>query len=314
MPRSRRPRPQGEGFGPVRGLQAPGRAALRRRRARRGSTPTTRRCSTSSARSRAAIDRDGVDAQARPEGARDRRRRRPVGPQARPGRRRGRRRAGARELRPRAPGRAAAAGDHRPRSAPPSSPPPPRRLARRSRAPLRLAYGETRWRVPRWRIAPLLALPSGGDTDVSIGGRPAEQYLERLSAAVSRAPQDAHFQVAASGKIVIRPSAAGTPARPARDGQGASPRRRSRADRRTANLVVRVADPQRTTEAAKAMGITRRRLLVHDDLRRHAGPAQQRAARREADRRHADQAGRRRSRSTARRASGRPRRASRRRP
>jgi len=121
-------------------------------------------------------------------------------------------------------------------------------------APIRLTYGETRWRVPRWRIAPLLALPSGGGTDVSIGGRPAEQYLERLSAAVSHPPQDARFQVAASGKIVIRPSAPGLQLDLAATAKAIAAAAFS-ADQRTATLVVRVASPQRTTEVAKTMGI-----------------------------------------------------------
>jgi vancomycin resistance protein YoaR len=122
-------------------------------------------------------------------------------------------------------------------------------------APLRLAYGETRWRVPRWRIAPLLELPAGGSTSVSIAGRQAEEYLERLSGAVSRKPQDARFQVTATGKIVIRPGAPGLqldlPATAAAIAAAAFS-----TGRRTAKLVVRVAEPERTTEIAKTMGIT----------------------------------------------------------
>jgi vancomycin resistance protein YoaR len=121
-------------------------------------------------------------------------------------------------------------------------------------APVRLVYGETRWRVPRWRIASLLALPSGGGTDVSIAGRGAEQYLERLSAAVSRPPQDARFQVAASGRIVIRPSAPGLQLDLPATARAIAAAAFS-VGQRTANLVVRVANPQRSTEAAKAMGI-----------------------------------------------------------
>ncbi len=121
-------------------------------------------------------------------------------------------------------------------------------------APLRLSYGETRWRVPRWRIAPLLALPSDGSTTVSISGRPAEQYLERLSATVSRKPQDAHFQVTASGAIVIRPSEPGLQLDLPATAKAIAAAAFS-ADQRTANLVVRVADPKRTTEIAKTMGI-----------------------------------------------------------
>ncbi len=122
-------------------------------------------------------------------------------------------------------------------------------------APLQLAYGETRWRVPRWRIASLLALPAGGSTDVSIAGRQAEEYLERLSATVSRKPQDARFQVTAQGKIVIRPSSPGLQLDIPATAEAIAAAAFS-ADRRSANLVVRVANPVRTTKIARTMGIT----------------------------------------------------------
>jgi len=121
-------------------------------------------------------------------------------------------------------------------------------------APLRLAYGETRWRVPRWRIAPLLNLPDGGSTDISIGGHDAERYLEQLSATVSHKPEDAHFQVAASGQIVIRRSKPGLQLDLAATAKAIAAAAFS-TDRRTANLVVRVAQPARTTEKAQTMGI-----------------------------------------------------------
>ncbi len=121
-------------------------------------------------------------------------------------------------------------------------------------APIRLSYGATRWRVPRWRIAPLLSLPTKGSTSVSISGRGAEEYLERLSATVSRKPEDAHFQVTATGKIVIRPSAPGLQLDVPATAKAIAAAAFS-TDKRTASLVVRVADPKRTTEIAKTMGI-----------------------------------------------------------
>jgi vancomycin resistance protein YoaR len=121
-------------------------------------------------------------------------------------------------------------------------------------APLRLTYGATRWRVPRYRIAPMLALPAGGETDVSIGGRGAEQYFDRLAAAVAREPQDARFQVTAAGKIAIRPSQAGLELDVAKTLKALSAAAFS-TDKRTAKLVVAVAQPARTTADAKAMGI-----------------------------------------------------------
>ncbi len=122
-------------------------------------------------------------------------------------------------------------------------------------APIRLSYGETRWRVPRWRIAPLLALPSGGTTAVTISGGDAETYLERLSATVSRKPEDAHFQVTATGKIVIRPSAPGLRLDIAATAKAIAAAAFS-TDKRTATLVVEVASPQRTTAIAKTMGVS----------------------------------------------------------
>ncbi len=122
-------------------------------------------------------------------------------------------------------------------------------------APIRLVYGETRWRVPRWRIAPLLQLPAGGDASVSIAGPKAEEYMERLSATISRKPQDARFQVAATGLIVIRPSAPGLQLDIPATAKAITAAAFS-TGRRTARLVVRVAPPVRTTEIAKTMGIT----------------------------------------------------------
>src|SRR4029079_1722937 len=106
-----------------------------------------------------------------------------------------------------------------------------------------------------WRIAPLLSLPSKGSTRVSISGRGAEEYLERLSAMVSRKPDDAHFQVTATGKIVIRPSAPGLQLDVPATAKAIAAAAFS-ADKRRATLVVRVANPQRTTEIARTMGIT----------------------------------------------------------
>ena len=122
-------------------------------------------------------------------------------------------------------------------------------------APIQLTYGETRWRVPRWKIASLLRLPVAGATTVTVAGRGAEEYLQLLSDSISRTPQDARFQVTATGKIAVRPSAPGLlldiPATARAIAAAAFS-----ADRRTASLTVRVAEAARTTEDAKKMGIT----------------------------------------------------------
>ena len=122
-------------------------------------------------------------------------------------------------------------------------------------APVRLTYGRTQWRVPRWRIAQILALPSAGSKDIAVGGRGAETYLERLSATVSRKPEDARFQVTATGKIIVRPSAPGRQLDLAATA-GAIEAAAFSPDQRTARLVVSVARPERSTAMAKTMGIS----------------------------------------------------------
>ena len=55
-------------------------------------------------------------------------------------------------------------------------------------APIRLAYGETRWRVPRWRIAPLLLFPPAAARRVSICGPRRRAVSRAVSAASAQAP------------------------------------------------------------------------------------------------------------------------------
>jgi vancomycin resistance protein YoaR len=121
-------------------------------------------------------------------------------------------------------------------------------------APVRLTYGETAWRLPRWRLAELLSLPKEGATKVAIAGPGAEAWFARLAKRIERDPVDAGFAVTNGGVRVI-------PAKPgleldvpatARTLAGAA---FSRADR-TARLVVRTVVPERTTAEANAMGIT----------------------------------------------------------
>ena len=158
-------------------------------------------------------------------------------------------------------------------------------------APIRLSYGETRWRVPRWRIAPLLSLPARRQHD-RLDLRPGRRGVSRtalgdgLAQAAGRAlPGDG------DGEDRDSPLGSGAPARRPGDGQGD----------RGGRVLGRQADgePRRAGGGSEADdgdreddGDRQRRLVLHDDLRRHAGPAQQRAARREADRRHPDRAGR----------------------
>ena len=129
--------------------------------------------------------------------------------------------------------------------------------ARRARtalsAPVRLTYGPTRWRLPRYRIAALLALPRGGATQVAVAGKGADAWLAGLGRAVDREPANATFEVVSGGIRVV-------PARPGRELDVPATVRALEAalfsdTDRTARLAVRVAQPERTTAEARAMGI-----------------------------------------------------------
>jgi vancomycin resistance protein YoaR len=122
-------------------------------------------------------------------------------------------------------------------------------------APVRLAYGATRWRLPRWRIAELLSLPTAGGTRVAIAGPGAERYFERLAKAVARPPQDAGFAVTASGSIAITPAKDGLAVDVPATAKAILAAATSRTDR-TAQLAVEVSQPERSVAEAKAMGIT----------------------------------------------------------
>jgi vancomycin resistance protein YoaR len=120
--------------------------------------------------------------------------------------------------------------------------------------PVTLTVEQTRFRLPRWRLAQLLDLPSGGETRVTFGGAAGRRWVERLSDTVGRAPRDATFRVVSGGITVV----------PAQEGRAldvdASLRALERAafspTRRIAALTVTTAEPKRTTQDAKAMGIS----------------------------------------------------------
>lgn len=131
----------------------------------------------------------------------------------------------------------------------------PRRAEIALSAPLHLVHGETRWMLPRWRIAALLDLPSGGETGVALAGSGAEGYMERLARVVGREPRDARFQVTAGGTIEVVPSSPGRELDMPATLRALTTAAFSPAER-TAQLAVRVTAPQRTTAAARAMGIT----------------------------------------------------------
>jgi vancomycin resistance protein YoaR len=121
-------------------------------------------------------------------------------------------------------------------------------------APVRLVLGDTRWKIPRWRMAKLLALPKDGRTALAIGGPGAEEWFERVAKNVNRPAEDAGFAVSGTAVSVT----------PARDGYAidvpetsarllsAATSRKSR----VAELAVAISKPKRSTAEAQRMGIT----------------------------------------------------------
>jgi vancomycin resistance protein YoaR len=121
-------------------------------------------------------------------------------------------------------------------------------------APVRLRLGETRWKLPRWRIAEILSLPAGGETRLAIAGPGAEAWFERLRKTVEHAPVDATFAVEPGGVEVV----------PDKPGVGIDVPATAKSlltaatspTARTAELAVRTTKAERSTAEAEAMGIT----------------------------------------------------------
>ena len=123
-------------------------------------------------------------------------------------------------------------------------------------APVRLVYEETRWRLPRWRLAELISLPRGTSTELSIGGPKADAWFARMAKTVERPPVDATFRTA-SGAVSIVPSKPGleidrSATAEALLAAAVSP------TVRTARLTLVTSEPDVTTADARAMGIVRR--------------------------------------------------------
>jgi vancomycin resistance protein YoaR len=122
-------------------------------------------------------------------------------------------------------------------------------------APVKLTYARTSWRLPRWRIAQLLDLPSDGATAIVIGGTAAADYFDRLANAVDRKPIDAGFRVLAGDRVGVIPSKPGLALDAARSSRAILAAALESTDR-VAQLAVDVVRPKRTTADANAMGIT----------------------------------------------------------
>ncbi len=123
-------------------------------------------------------------------------------------------------------------------------------------APVRLVHEQTRWKLPRWRLAELISLPSGSSTKLSIAGPKADAWFALLRRNVERAPVGASFATS-SGAVRIIPSRPGleldVPATAdALLAAAVSPGGRS------APLALVTSQPELTTADAKALKIERR--------------------------------------------------------
>jgi vancomycin resistance protein YoaR len=121
-------------------------------------------------------------------------------------------------------------------------------------APVVLTLGPTRYKIPRWRIAPLLKLPADGATGLRIAGPGADAFFKREQKVVDSPAQDAQFIVITNG-IRIKPSVDARVLdvpKTAESLLAAAARRLNR----VASIAVATQPAKRTTEDAKAMGIT----------------------------------------------------------
>jgi vancomycin resistance protein YoaR len=122
--------------------------------------------------------------------------------------------------------------------------------------PVVLTLGTTRYRLPRWRIATLLELPAAGATKLKIAGPGADTYFRKLGKVVDSPAKDAQF-VVVSGGIRIQPSVDARVLDVPKTAEGLlAAAVRPLAQSRTAPIVVATQPAKRTTEDAKAMGIS----------------------------------------------------------
>ncbi|MBA2332925.1 MAG: VanW family protein [Actinobacteria bacterium] len=123
-------------------------------------------------------------------------------------------------------------------------------------APVRLRFKKTSWKLPRWRLAELIALPSGSSMELSIAGPKADAWFGRLRRNVERPPVDATFATA-DGAIEIIPSKPGLAVDLPATAESILAAAVS-AGERSAQLALVTSQPKLTTASAQGLGIVRR--------------------------------------------------------
>jgi vancomycin resistance protein YoaR len=122
-------------------------------------------------------------------------------------------------------------------------------------APVTLTLGQTRWKLPRWRLARLLDLPDGGQRQLSIGGPRADRWFASLERRVNHPAKNADFLISSNGiDVGIAPERDGVEL----DVPAAARAILAAASQRTgrvARLRVSRTPAERTAAEAKRMGI-----------------------------------------------------------
>ncbi len=120
--------------------------------------------------------------------------------------------------------------------------------------PVTLKAGTRRFRLTPAELAPMLQFPHTAGAPLILGGSAADTYFAKLARTVGQPPRGAHF--AASGDHVsVVPALPGLELDVPRSA-AAVLAAAERAQSRVADLVVSTVSVGRTTEAARAMGIT----------------------------------------------------------
>jgi vancomycin resistance protein YoaR len=116
-------------------------------------------------------------------------------------------------------------------------------------APVTMTVGDTRLRLPRWRIATMLDLKT-----LRFSGPVADDYFTRLAKQLDRPARDATFAISGS-KVRVVPAQPGVELDVPHSADRIAVAAKRTANRSTA-LVVATARPARSTAQAEAMGIT----------------------------------------------------------
>ncbi|HST25390.1 MAG TPA: VanW family protein [Gaiellaceae bacterium] len=121
-------------------------------------------------------------------------------------------------------------------------------------SPVILRIGSARYPIGRWQLASMLELPRAGTRSISLGGKQADAFLNRLARALNRQPRDATFSVSTSSVRIV-------PDLPGRElnslaTAGNIVKAALSPTNRTALIAVDTKPAKRTAAQAKAMGVS----------------------------------------------------------